>query len=175
MANEYRDYIENDAGEYGEASSYSSVVQQRLRAAHRQAIEEARPFSDLIYQVRLFERPKYILCDGVLSLLDDGLSQQQRAVIRQCEEWISEIHKRALDSVSVYGCSAMRAMVLVYEPRLTCSVWQDYGGIADEDTGDEILRSNDEMISDLKDGVREGRWVAWRLIRIEREVMGNVD
>lgn len=172
MANEYRDYIENDAGEYG---LYSSIVQQRLRAAHRQAIEEARPLSDLIYQIRLFERPKYILCDGVLSLLDDGLSKQQRAVIRQCEEWISEIHKRALGSVSVSGCSAVRAMVLVYEPRLTCSVWQDYGGIADEDTGDEILRSNDEMISDLKDGVREGRWVAWRLIRIEREVMGNAD
>ena len=73
------------------------------------------------------------------------------------------------------GCSTLRAMVLVYEQRMTCSVWQDYGGIADEETGDEILRTDDQMIEDLKEGVREGRWVAWRLIRIEREVMGNVD
>lgn len=175
MANEHHDYIESSAGEYGDDSLHSSIVWQRLRAAQMQAIEEARPFADLIYQIRLFERPKYVLCDGVLSLLDDGLSKQQRAVIQQCEEYISEIHKRAMGSVSVSGCSAVRAMVLVYEPRLTCSVWQDYGGIADEETGEEILRSNDEMISDLKDGVREGRWVAWRLIRIEREVIGNVD
>ena len=69
----------------------------------------------------------------------------------------------------------LRAMVLVFEPRLTHSVWQDYGGMCDEETGDEIIRSDDEMVEDLKQGVRDGRYVGWRLHRVEREVVGNVD
>ncbi len=69
----------------------------------------------------------------------------------------------------------LRAMVLVFEERLTHSVWQDYGGIANEETGEEIICSKDEMIEDLKQGVRDGRYVGWRLHRVEREVLGNVD
>lgn len=67
----------------------------------------------------------------------------------------------------------LRAMVLVYVPELTHSVWQDYGGMVDEETGKEIIRSQEELVSDLKQGVLRGEWVAWRLVRIEKEVMGN--
>ncbi len=74
-----------------------------------------------------------------------------------------------------YAAGRLRAMVLVYEERLTHSVWKDYGGVMDDDTGDEIPRTDDEMVDDLKAGVLEGRWVGGRLHRIEREAMGNVD
>ena len=70
---------------------------------------------------------------------------------------------------------SLRAMVLVFEPRLTHSVWQDYGGMCDEETGDEIPRTDAEMVEDLKQGVRDGKYVGWRLHRVEREVLGNVD
>jgi len=79
------------------------------------------------------------------------------------------------DSAATTCSTALRAMVLVYEERLTHSVWQDYGGMIDEETGEEIPRSEFETVEDLKAGVREGRWVGWRLHRIERQVMGNVD
>lgn len=69
----------------------------------------------------------------------------------------------------------LRAMVLVFAPGLTHSVWQDYGGAIDDETGEEIPRTEAEMIEDLKQGVREGRYVGWRLHRVEREVLGNVD
>lgn len=86
-------------------------------------------------------------------------------------------HEGKTMSAPVHGrCStALRAMVLIYEERLTHSVWQDYGGMIDDETGEEIPRSESEMFEDLKAGVREGRWVGWRLHRIEREAMGNVD
>ena len=74
-----------------------------------------------------------------------------------------------------YAAGRLQAMVLVYEERLTHSVWQDYGGMMDDETGEDIPRSEAEMVDDLKAGVREGHWVGWRLHRIEREVMGNVD
>lgn len=59
-----------------------------------------------------------------------------------------------------------RAMVLVYQPELSCSVWQDFECRA---------RSIAGLERQLKQGVRCGDWVAWRLMRIEKEVMGNVD
>ena len=58
------------------------------------------------------------------------------------------------------------AMVLVFQPALTCSVWQDFYSRARTTAGLEKL---------LKDGVKKGEWVAWRLIHIEKEVMGSVD
>lgn len=64
-------------------------------------------------------------------------------------------------------CSTLpRAMVLVYQPELSCSVWQDFECRARSVTGLE---------RQLKQGVRCGDWVAWRLLRIEKEVIGNVD
>lgn len=56
------------------------------------------------------------------------------------------------------------AMVLVFQPRLTCSVWQDYVG---------RHRTLSGLERALRAGTRNGQWVAWRLIRIEREVIGN--
>lgn len=55
------------------------------------------------------------------------------------------------------------AMVLVYQPALTCSVWQDFYSEARTRKGLERL---------LKNGVKNGEWVAWRLMHIEKEVMG---
>lgn len=62
-------------------------------------------------------------------------------------------------------CSTLpRAMVLVYQPELSCSVWQDFECRA---------RSIGGLERQLKQGVRCGDWAAWRLMRIEKEVMGN--
>lgn len=57
------------------------------------------------------------------------------------------------------------AMVLEYQPELTHSVWIDYIS-EDADT-------KQQLIDELKEGVKDGRWVGWRLILVEREVMGN--
>lgn len=57
------------------------------------------------------------------------------------------------------------AMVLVYVPALGHSVWQD------------LLcrcRTRSGLVRQLTKGVRDGSWVAWRLIHIEKQVMGNV-
>lgn len=59
---------------------------------------------------------------------------------------------------------SLRAMVLVYQPELTYGMWRDYRNRS---------RSIEGMERKLKEGVRRGDWVAWRLIRIEKEVMGN--
>ena len=57
-----------------------------------------------------------------------------------------------------------RSMVLVYQPELKCSVWIDYYSKAKTVAGlERQLRAN----------VKNGNCVAWRLIRIEKEVMGN--
>jgi hypothetical protein len=58
----------------------------------------------------------------------------------------------------------LRAMVLVYKPELTYSVWQDYRNVS---------RSGGGLERKLKDGARRGDWLAWRLIRIEKEVIGS--
>jgi hypothetical protein len=70
---------------------------------------------------------------------------------------------------------AVRAMVLVWEPQCGHSIWCDYAGFHDETTGDELPRTKEEMIADLKQGVIEGRYVGWRLMRIERDVLGICD
>ena len=57
-----------------------------------------------------------------------------------------------------------RAMVLVYQPELTHSVWLDYRNTS---------RSIQGLERKLKEGVRRGDWVGWRLVRIEKEVIGN--
>ena len=69
------------------------------------------------------------------------------------------------------GCSTLRAMTLQYQPALTHSVWVDTF-LSD---ADDCQFPKDDLIARLKQGVRDGEWVAWRLIRIEHEVMGNVD
>lgn len=58
----------------------------------------------------------------------------------------------------------LRAMVMVHNSQLTQSVWQDF--FSQHRTRENIERR-------LRLGVRQGEWVAWRLIRIEKEVMGN--
>ena len=56
------------------------------------------------------------------------------------------------------------AMVLVFQPELTHSVWQDFISRA---------RSRKNLERILRKGVRDGDWVAWRLITIHHEVHGN--
>lgn len=58
------------------------------------------------------------------------------------------------------------AMVLVFEPRLTHSIWQDF---------ESKHRTLAGLEKRLKQGVKKGEWVAWRLITIHKEVMGNAD
>lgn len=82
------------------------------------------------------------------------------------------ISEHATMSASMHGhCSTLHAMTLQYQPELTYSVWVDTY-LSDED-GFQLPR--DDLVEQLKQGVRDGEWVAWRLIRIEQEVMGNVD
>jgi hypothetical protein len=57
-----------------------------------------------------------------------------------------------------------QAMVLVYQPELTHSVWQDLM---------HHKRTLKGLEAALRKGVRDGEWVAWRLIHIEKEVYGN--
>jgi hypothetical protein len=58
----------------------------------------------------------------------------------------------------------LSAMVLVYVPELKHSVWQDV-----------MIRSRtvSGLERRLRKGVKEGEWVAWRIIRIEKQVYGN--
>lgn len=57
-----------------------------------------------------------------------------------------------------------RAMVLVFQPELSHSVWKDFHSKARTRRGLERL---------LKAGVKRGEWIGWRLLYIEKEVMGN--
>lgn len=57
------------------------------------------------------------------------------------------------------------SMVLVYQPELTHSVWVDHVTRA---------RTVKGLERGLKQGVKDGRYVAWRLMRTENEVYGNV-
>lgn len=56
-----------------------------------------------------------------------------------------------------------RAMVLVFMPELGNSVWQDYFA---------RHRTRNGLESRLRRGVKDGEWAAWRLMWIEKEVMG---
>lgn len=56
------------------------------------------------------------------------------------------------------------AMVLVHKPELTQSVWQDFFS---------QHRTRKNLERRLRLGVKQGEWAAWRLIRIEKEVMGH--
>ena len=58
----------------------------------------------------------------------------------------------------------VRAMVLQYEEELGNSRWVDFVS---------GHRTEQSLISALREGVRRGDWGAWRLITVHREVMGN--
>ena len=58
----------------------------------------------------------------------------------------------------------LRAMVLVFQPELTHSVWQDL--ISRHRTIEGLERH-------LRKGVRKGDWVGWRIIRVEKEMLGD--
>lgn len=62
-----------------------------------------------------------------------------------------------------------RAMVLVFEPRLGHSIWQDV--IHNCRTLNGLVK---RMKDGVKDGVKDGRYVAFRFITIHREEMGVV-
>jgi hypothetical protein len=60
--------------------------------------------------------------------------------------------------------SAIRAQVLVFEPALTHSVWQDFESRA---------RTRDGLERQLRNGVCAGRFVGYRLLRIETQHIGR--
>ncbi len=65
---------------------------QRLREEYLAACE---PFQRMIVGVRLYAVPTYaMLPDGTLTVLHDGLSEEARAVIAQCEEAMQRIGTR---------------------------------------------------------------------------------
>lgn len=72
------------------------LLQLRIRTAQRNAIEQSEPFVELIQQVRLREKPKYLLTDEGLDLIDDGLEASDRKMIAECEEHIRYIHAKAM-------------------------------------------------------------------------------
>jgi hypothetical protein len=56
-----------------------------------------------------------------------------------------------------------QVMVLEYQPELTHSVWVDYR---------HRCRSFSTLIAKLRKEAKAGRFIGYRLITIEREVMG---
>lgn len=87
------------------------------------------------------------------------------------DEFRAAAETESATPITVDGYGDLRAMVLVFQPELTCSVWQDF--FAEDEDGGSLGR--EELIEELKSGVRDGRWVGWRLIRIEKDVLRNVD
>lgn len=77
------------------ASVDAVVIRRRTDQARIWFEQQIRPFVELIMRVRLRERPKYILAGGVLTKIDDGLSESDKAIIASCEEHIEYIWKRA--------------------------------------------------------------------------------
>lgn len=65
------------------------------------AEREAEPFARLILRVRQFERPSYLLRDGRLELLDDGLDPASREIVAKCKAAISDIHARAFAMIQL--------------------------------------------------------------------------
>lgn len=59
-----------------------------------------------------------------------------------------------------------RAQVLVWCQSLQCNRWIDLATKA---------RTKAGLVKQLRAGVKAGEWVAWRIIRIEREEMGVHD
>ena len=57
-----------------------------------------------------------------------------------------------------------RVMVLVFMEELGYSIWQDYVS---------HHRTRKGLEHGLRKGVRKGEWMAWRLMHIEKEVIGN--
>jgi hypothetical protein len=61
------------------------------------AEREAEPFARAILRARQLARPSYLLRDGRLELLDDGLDPASRELVAECEAAINDIHARALE------------------------------------------------------------------------------
>lgn len=59
--------------------------------------------------------------------------------------------------------SIPRAMVLVYQPALTCCTWQDFL---------HHKRSVESLEKELRKEIKAGRFTAYRLITVHKEQMG---
>lgn len=59
---------------------------------------------------------------------------------------------------------SQRAMVLVHVPELKCNVWQDFICTAHRQSG---------LLKHLQDGVKQGKFLGYRMMRIEKEVLAN--
>jgi len=57
-----------------------------------------------------------------------------------------------------------QSQVLVFDPRVTQSHWEDYN---------HSCRTVEGLKKQLRRGVKRGDWVGWRLITIHKEVLGN--
>jgi hypothetical protein len=58
-------------------------------------MREAEPFVDAILRVRAMESPTYELTAEGLRLVSDGLTDNSRKTIRECESGIAEIWAKA--------------------------------------------------------------------------------
>lgn len=68
------------------------------RARFYQEMESA-PFVNMILKVRNFERPSYLIEGNSLRLIDDGLTEKERDIIKQCEDIIESIRNKYLSRV----------------------------------------------------------------------------
>jgi len=59
---------------------------------------------------------------------------------------------------------SQRAMVLVHVPELKCNVWQDFICTAHRQSG---------LIKHLQVGMKQGKFLGYRVMRIEKEAIGN--
>ena len=58
-----------------------------------------------------------------------------------------------------------RAMVLIYQPELTHSVWVDLISQHRTEAGLE---------KHLRKGVKDGKWVGWMIIQVSKQALGDL-
>jgi hypothetical protein len=67
----------------------------RLAELRLSAEREAEPFVRLILRASSLARPSYVLHNGRLDMIDDGLDTVGRSLVEQCKAMIASIHARA--------------------------------------------------------------------------------
>jgi hypothetical protein len=70
----------------------------RLAELRLSAEREAEPFVRLALRASSLARPSYVLKDGRLEMIDDGLDTVSRSLIAECNAMIASIYARAYEA-----------------------------------------------------------------------------
>jgi hypothetical protein len=72
----------------------------RLAELRLSAEREAEPFVRLVLRASSLARPSYMLKDGQLEMIDDGIDPASRSLIAECKAMIASIYARAYEAWS---------------------------------------------------------------------------